>query len=170
MLKLLLESFSTVTKLGPILTRLLVKSNRRNFGSFDPKHVSVIWRSFGVLPETMPQLYLVDQFNSHLREILADTEGHWASCFNINDNLLRDDRPLGLWKTCPPTNISTYHLRVSMHMHALIHKSHHWAVIGHLSFSPVSCHQRRKKWRFALLSLALGLNELGIRLGGSESV
>ncbi len=27
-----------------------------------------------------------------------------------------------------------------------------------------------KNWRFALLSLALGINELGIRLGGSESV
>ncbi len=36
--------------------------------------------------------------------------------------------------------------------------------------SPTASHQRRKNGRVALLSLALGINELGIRLGGSESV
>ncbi len=35
---------------------------------------------------------------------------------------------------------------------------------------PTASHQRRKNGRFALLSLALGINELGNRLGGSESV
>ncbi len=36
--------------------------------------------------------------------------------------------------------------------------------------SPTASHQRRKNGRFALLSLALGIRELGIRLAGSESV
>ncbi len=36
--------------------------------------------------------------------------------------------------------------------------------------SPTASHQRRKTGRFALLSLALGVNELGNQLGGSESV
>ncbi len=35
--------------------------------------------------------------------------------------------------------------------------------------SPTALHKRRKNW-FALLSLALGINELGNRLFGSESV
>ncbi len=36
--------------------------------------------------------------------------------------------------------------------------------------SPTASHQRGKTGRFALLSLALGINELGNRLGGSEPV
>ncbi len=36
--------------------------------------------------------------------------------------------------------------------------------------SPTRSHQRRKKWEVCPSQLGAGLNELGMRLGGSESV